>query len=63
MPFQSIESVLAATQGIGRRRASVISLFCSGLSWFGNSMLNWMIRFPFVLGSLEMGIPSPGTIF
>ena len=26
-------------------------------------MLNWIIRSPFLFGSLEMGIPSPGTIF
>ena len=47
----------------GNNSASLSILFCSGLSWFGNSMLNSIIRSPFVAGSLEMGIPSLGTTF
>lgn len=47
----------------GSNSASLSILFCSGLSWFGNSMLNSIIRSPLVAGSLEMGIPSLGTTF
>lgn len=47
----------------GNSSASLSILFCSGLSLFGNSMLNSIIRSPLIAGSLDIGIPSLGTTF
>uniref|UniRef100_A0A2P2PLI9 Uncharacterized protein n=1 Tax=Rhizophora mucronata TaxID=61149 RepID=A0A2P2PLI9_RHIMU len=37
-------------------------VFCSEVSLLGNLMLNLILKFPFLDGSLGIGIPSPLTI-
>lgn len=53
--------VLAPTSAYEDVNRRLIPAFCSEVSLLGNLMLNLIRRFPFLVGSFGIGIPSPLT--